>query len=227
MPVLLSAALERSKFYWRGFSLEDGVDSYLLLQKYPDGDSVGSNNDWQLDPQANDLMALPAHLQLTNNSDAGLLRDLPAGAYTVTLCTVDTFGLGLVGVDDVEQSSTAKLTNLSTRASIRGGAYDLIAGFIVTGTGTQQVMIRGFGLESGVDPFLLVQTYPDATDVASNDNWQTGPNTSGIATLPAHLQLGKPTDAGLLLNLPAGAYTVILSSVGAKGLGLIGVDAVE
>jgi hypothetical protein len=39
--------------------------------------------------------------------------------------------------------------------------------------------------------------------------------------------LGKATDAGLLLNLPVGAYTVILSSVGTKGLGLIGVDAVE
>ena len=215
------------KVLLRGFSLEAGVDSYLLLQKYPDGDSVGSNNDWQLDPQANDLMDLPAHLQLTNSSDAGLLRELPAGAYTVTLSSVDTFGLGLVGVDDVEASSTAKLINLSTRASIRGGVYDLIAGLIITGTGTQQVMIRGFGLDAGVDPFLLVQTYPDAADVASNDNWQTGPNTSGIAALPTHLQLGKTTDAGLLLNLPAGAYTVILSSVGAKGLGLIGVDAVE
>ncbi|OQY44265.1 MAG: hypothetical protein B6247_30440 [Candidatus Parabeggiatoa sp. nov. 2] len=74
---------------------------------------------------------------------------------------------------------------------------------------------------------MLVQTYPDATDVASNDNWQTGPNANGIAALPTHLQLSKPTDAGLLLELPAGAYTVTLSSVGTKGLGLIGVDAVE
>jgi len=89
------------------------------------------------------------------------------------------------------------------------------------------MMIRGFGLDAGVDPFMLVQTYPDATDVASNDNWQTGPNTNDIAALPAHLQLGKPTDAGLLLELPVGAYTVTLSSIGAKGLGLIGVDAVE
>ncbi len=35
------------------------------------------------------------------------------------------------------------------------------------------------------------------------------------------------SDAGLLLDLPVGAYTVILSSVGTKGLGLVGIDAID
>ncbi|MDM8559487.1 hypothetical protein [Candidatus Parabeggiatoa sp. HSG14] len=45
--------------------------------------------------------------------------------------------------------------------------------------------------------------------------------------MPANLRLTNPTDAGLLLDLPVGAYTVTLSSVGTKGLGLVGVDAVD
>ena len=103
----------------------------------------------------------------------------------------------------------------------------MIAGLIITGTGKQKVWLRGFGLDAGVDPKIRVQTFPDAADVASNNNWQTNSNANDIAALPAHLQLTKTTDAGLLLELPAGAYTVTLSSVGAKGLGLIGVDAVD
>jgi hypothetical protein len=41
------------------------------------------------------------------------------------------------------------------------------------------------------------------------------------------MKLQSPTDAGLLLDLPVGAYTAILSSVGAKGLGLVGMDAID
>jgi hypothetical protein len=171
----------------RGFRLEAGVDPKLLVQKYPSGEFVAANDDWAEDSRASEVSALPAHLQFTNANEAGLLLDLPAGAYTAILSSGNANGLGLIGVDAINDPSGVKLTNISTRAPIRGGAYDVIAGFILSGTGSQQVMIRGFGLESGVDPFLLVQTFPDATDVASNDNWQTGPNTSGIAALPAHL----------------------------------------
>jgi len=205
----------------RGLSLEAGVDPKLTVHQYPSGELLASNHNWQTDPR---VAEIPAHLVLPNPIDAGVLLDLPVGAYTAILSSGGVKGLGLISVDEVESNSTTKLTNISTRASIQGGANDVIAGFIITGTGSQKVMIRGLALEAGLDPKLTLQKYPSGEPVASNDNWQTDSRASEI---PEHMKLQSPTDAGLLLDLPVGAYTAILSSVGAKGLGLIGVDALD
>jgi PKD repeat protein len=159
-----------------------------------------------------------------------------AGSHTITLTVTDDKGLTAqtrktVTVNSPTQASqeaTAYLINLSTRAPIEGGSGDVIAGFIITGAGKQKVLIRAFSIEAGVDPKLTVQKYPSGDMVASNDDWQDDPNiASKIKALPVHLRLTNDLDAGLLLELPAGAYTAILSSVGAKGIGLIGVDAID
>jgi hypothetical protein len=205
----------------RGWGIEVGVNPKLTLQKYPSGELVATNDNWQTDSRAHEI---PAHLILPQSTDAGLLLDLPAGAYTAILSSVGTKGLGLIGVDEVESNGTTKLINLSTRAPIQGGANDVIAGFIISGSGTRKVMLRGFAIEAGVNPKLTLQKYPSGEAVATNDNWQIDSRASEI---PTHLKLPSPTDAGLLLDLPVGAYTVTLSSVGAKGLGLVGVDIVE
>ncbi|MDM8559716.1 VWA domain-containing protein [Candidatus Parabeggiatoa sp. HSG14] len=209
------------KIIIRGWSLEAGVDPKLTLQKFPSGEFVTSNDNWQTNSQAIDI----PEMMLPNSTDAGLLLDLPAGAYTATLNSVGTKGLGLLGVDEVEKlGDTAQLINISSRAPIQGGAYDIIAGFMITGTGTKTILIRGFALEPGVDPKITLQTYPNGEFVASNDYWQIDSRANEI---PASMALPNSTDAGLLLDLPEGAYTVILSSVGTKGLGLIGIDAIH
>ncbi len=120
--------------------------------------------------------------------------------------------------------SAIKLTNISTRATIQGGVNDVIAGFIISGTGSQKVVIRGSGLEDGVNPKITVHKFPSGDVVASNDDWQvqTAPNSA----IPDQFAT-EPTNAALLLTLPAGAYTAIMSSVGAKGLGLIEVNAID
>jgi len=206
----------------RGWNLEAGVDPYLKLQQFPSGDPLGSNNDWQADPY---WSGIPTQMRLPNSTDAGLLRTLPVNAYTAILSSVGAKGLGLVGVDVIEApGSTAKLINLSTRAPIQGGAYDIIAGFIITGTGNQKLVIRAWGLEAGVDPFLTLQKFPSGEFVASNNNWLDDPRAPEI---PASMVMPKRIDAALLLDLPAGAYTAILSSVGTKGLGLIAVDVID
>jgi hypothetical protein len=205
----------------RGLSLEAGVDPKLTVHQYPSGELLASNDNWQTDPRVGEI---PAHLVLPNPIDAGVLLDLPVGAYTAILSSGGAKGLGLISVDEVESNSTTKLTNISTRASIQGGANDVIAGFIISFTGSQKVIIRGLALETGVNPKLTLQKYPSGEPVASNDNWQTDSRASEI---PEHMKLQSPTDAGLLLDLPVGAYTAILSSVGAKGLGLVGIDAID
>jgi len=208
----------------RGWDLEAGVDPKLTLQKYPSGDFVTSNDNWKTDSRYREI---PSQMTTTfDDIDAALLLDLPAGAYTVTLSSVGKKGIGLVGVDTVDGTSIplTKVTNISTRAPIQGGAGDIIAGFIIKGTGTQRVVIRGWDLEPGVDPKLTLQKYPSGDFVASNDNWKTD---SRYREIPSQMTTTfDDIDAALLLDLPAGAYTVTLSSVGAKGIGLVGVDAI-
>jgi len=209
----------------RGLNLEPGVNPAILLQRL-NGGELARNDDWQSDSRHSEITA---HMVGRNVTDAVLVRDLSAGNYTVTLSSNATKGLGIVEVVTLnppgKTQQPIKLFNLSTRAQIEGGAYDIIAGFIIDGEGVQKVVVRGTGVESGVDPLLILQALGQDEVMAQNDSWQTDPLASLI---PAHLQLGlKATDAALLLYLPKGAYTVILSSMGNQKLGLIEVFAVD
>ena len=89
----------------------------------------------------------------------------------------------------------------------------------------QKVVVRGTAVEPGVDPVMILQELEKTEVMAQNDNWQ---DDSRASEIPEHLQFGlKSTDAALLLALPEGEYTVILTSLGAKKLGLIEVVAVK
>ncbi|EDN67785.1 hypothetical protein BGP_0364 [Beggiatoa sp. PS] len=104
----------------------------------------------------------------------------------------------------------------------------MVAGFIIEGTGTQKIVLRGWGLEAGVDPVLRLQKQSASGTwdlIANNDNWK---DDAGYAEIPDYMIANfEPNDAALLRNLQAGVYTVTLSSVGANGLGLLGVDAID
>lgn len=204
----------------RGWSLEYGVDPYLKLQSFPDGKTLATNNDWQQDYNASKL---PEHMQMPKSSDAALYRELPVGAYTLTLSSVGSQGLGLVGVDALDATGEAKLVNLSTRAPIEGGANDIIAGFITSGECNLKLVIRSWALEEQVNPYIQLDKLGNEY-LDSNDRWQDHANGKFI---PEHMQLPNPEYAALLKNLPVGAYTATLSSFTASGLGLIGVDVVE
>ncbi|MDM8558218.1 hypothetical protein [Candidatus Parabeggiatoa sp. HSG14] len=129
------------------------------------------------------------------------------------------------GIVSGGSGSAIKLINISTRASVLGGANDVISGFIISGTGSQKVILRGWGLAVGVDVALNVQKYPSGDFVANNNNWQSQ-TAPGIA-IPAQWTMPQVTDSALLLTLPAGAYTATLSAGITKGMGLIGVDAID
>jgi len=211
------------KILLRGNSLEAGVDPQLLLRNYSTQAVLGNNNDWQQDSRH---LEIPNYMRPLNTTDAALLRDLPKGYYTVQLSSLAAKALGIVEVILVPQTPTpaSQLFNISTRALVQGGAYDIIAGFIIEGEGLQKVVIRGTAVDVGVDPQLIIQELGKTEVMAQNNNWQDSPRASEI---PPHLQPIKPTDAALLLSLPEGKYTVILTSLGAKKLGLIEVVAVD
>ncbi|HEY2713728.1 MAG TPA: hypothetical protein VGI60_14535, partial [Chthoniobacterales bacterium] len=119
----------------------------------------------------------------------------------------------------------AHAENISTRLDVKTGAQVGIDGFIVTGTGPTQVLVRGIGpslAASGVegilaDPVLELHK-PDGT-VLTNDNWR---DTQELEIEAAELAPTNDAESALVAELAPGAYTVILSGKdGGTGIGLV------
>ena len=121
-----------------------------------------------------------------------------------------------------------KLLNISTRVRVLNGEQVLIAGFIVTGPASKQVIIRGIGPSlSGVgvtlsDPTL--ELHQGNTTLAVNDNWKTrSDGTSQQAEIEAtKLAPKNEAESAIVVTLSPGAYTAILSGKnGGTGVGVV------
>ena len=118
------------------------------------------------------------------------------------------------------------LRNISTRCVVQTGERVAIAGFIITGTGPKEVLLRGLG------PSLGAQGVPDALQdpqielynssgglINSNNNWR---DTQQNAIGETAIQPSDDRESALLINLGAGSYTVMLRGVDdTTGNGLI------
>jgi len=213
--------------FGKGIGLSPLLDSQLLLQTFPDGSELVRNQSWLI---GNNIDDIPPGLRLPDNSDAGILVTLSAGAYTATMTPESVVGVGLIGVDQVSCDANTQLVNISTRAEVRDNLEVVIAGFIIDGSGTVKIMLRGFGAGIGLSPCLdtrlRLETFPTAELITENDNWETAANATLI---PAALKLPNNTDAGILVDLSAGAYTATMTRTAnsCMGIGLIGVDVVQ
>jgi uncharacterized protein YkwD len=106
-----------------------------------------------------------------------------------------------------------KLANISTRAVVGTGANVLIGGFIVTGTQSKQVIVRGIGPSLSLRGKLLDPTLElhDATGalIAANDNWGQSTNSAAIAS--SGVAPTNPSESAILMSLAPGSYTAVLS----------------
>jgi len=55
---------------------------------------------------------------------------------------------------------------LITRANIQDGAYDIITGFIISGAGKLNVVVRGLVVDVGIGPYLAIQPLGSAEVIA-------------------------------------------------------------
>ena len=143
-------------------------------------------------------------------------------------------------------SPTPRLTNLSTRAQAGLGPDQVIAGLTIGGETAKTVLIRALGPTLGLppfnvpgaltDPFLQVLPQGQIVPIAQSDNWMVldplcAPPIQTCAGPAAILATGfaPPLDneAAVLLTLPPGAYTAILSGSGVPGTGVGLVDVFE
>ncbi len=118
------------------------------------------------------------------------------------------------------------LVNVSTRLNILTGENILDAGFIINGSGTKRVLIRGlgptladFGIEDVLaDPIIELHDSSGAL-LAENDNWKKNQQSEIAAT---GLAPGNDAEAALITTLGAGSYTVIeRGKLDTTGVGLV------
>ena len=186
------------------------------LELYRDSTRIALNNDWP-SSLAVTFAAVGAFPFTTASRDAALLIPL-SGPHTLQ-ATGSTGGTVLIESYDAGTGSAVRVINLSARNRVGTGANILIAGFSVSGTGTQRVLIRAVGptLSALGVPAVLADPQLELNDatgvVANNDNWDASlaPVIASAGAFP--LPTGSK-DSALVATLSAGRnYTVQISGV--------------
>ena len=164
---------------------------------------------------------------LSNSGDCALIVNLTAGGYTVQISGVkNTTGVALAEVYEVSATGTARLANISTRATVGTGGNILIPGFYISGTGTEELLIRADGpalTQFGVGGVLAQPTMSvfssSGTLVASNTRWGSSANVAEIPGISASVGAFPLTtgsaDCAEIVNFQPGGYTIQISGVAA------------
>ena len=153
---------------------------------------VGSNDDWQNQPNADKQAVIDSTIPPTNNLESALVRTLPANGTNYTAIVRganNTTGIAVVQVYDLDRTVDSRLANISTRGFVQTGDNVLFAGTIVLGQTSQKVIVRAIGPSLSIagkmaDPTLELRDAFGAL-VASNDNWRTNQEVDIIASTVA------------------------------------------
>jgi len=120
------------------------------------------------------------------------------------------------------------LLNISSRDTVQTAAQVLIAGFIITGTDSKRIMIRGMGPSlAGVGGVLAdptLELHQGNATIAANDNWKINSDGSSqqAAVQATTLPPANDNESVILANLNPGPYTAILAGKnGGAGTGVI------
>lgn len=201
---------------------------------------LASNDDWAATPAGRDLLreafvSVGAFPLPVDSLDAALLVDV-SGACTFHAPGAPGSGAGVALIEgyDTRTGDLSRLVNISTRNYVGTGADVLVVGFVIDGNTPRRLLLRGVGPSLGplfglggalANPMLELHLMVNERDVvvARNDDWADEPGAAAAATSAGAFALpGGSKDAVLVVTVPAGSYTVILSGVaGGTGTGLI------
>ena len=188
------------------------------------GTTLVTNDNW-LSTDSTTFSSTGAFALLAGSKDAALVTTLSPGVYSAPVGDAGGSGVTLLEVYDADTTATsAALANASTRAYVGTGDSVLIPGFVVSGTGSVQLLIRAVGPTLGsygvagtlADPTLTL--YQGTTALATNDNWGSASNASALAStaqqVGAFALTSSSKDAALLVTLGEGSYSAVVSGVG-------------
>jgi len=181
--------------------------------------------------------------------EAAILITLPPGPYTAIVSGAgNSTVVALVEVFEADASVVSELSNISTRGFVQSGDGVMIGGLIIEGSSPATVLIRARGPSMSGAPFFVpgtlanpfLQLFSGQDVIAQNDNWQFAPSCNGLVCGtaaqiaatgldPCQPNPGQTTpppsctlESAILITLPPGAYTAIVSGVGGgTGVGLV------
>ena len=192
-----------------------------------DSSVVASNQNWggsaSLDRAFTRVGAFPL---AADSKDAAVQTSLAPQAYTVRVSPTEpgASGVTLAEIYDADAAtSEARLINLSTLGFVGAGEDVLTAGFVIAGDAAKRVLIRAVG--PGLAPFGVSNRLADpqlslvplgGLPLEGNDDWANVPSVqSAFASAGAFALPAGSKDAALVIMLEPGAYTVVVSGVGA------------
>jgi sugar lactone lactonase YvrE len=184
----------------------------------------------------NAMNAVGAFAIPTTSADSALYMSgstaLGTGSHTAHVSSASTAtGEALVEVYDADTGTpSARLSNISTSALV--GSVNLVAGFVIGGTTSETLLIRGVG--PGLAPLGITNPLSNAmltvygsgsSFIASNNGWSTSNQAQLSATftqIGAFALTPGSNDSALLVTLAPGSYTAIVTGVGgATGTALV------
>ncbi|MEM8547082.1 MAG: hypothetical protein AAGF46_02850 [Pseudomonadota bacterium] len=187
------------------------------------GGRLEEANNWQSHPQRRMIETL--NQAPGDTRDAAMYRCLAPGAYTaeMTGASGSSLGVGIIEILDAD-AGKASLVNISTRANVRGGRNQAIAGFIIRGEEPKQILIRGRGptipLGDAVLPDPSLRLFQAQTQIGSNDDWGDAANAAAISATGRAPT--NPREAAMLVTLQPGVYTAYLAPAdGQRGIGIV------
>jgi hypothetical protein len=210
---------------------------------------VGANNDWgspaagaaAISAAASRAGAFPF---AANSADSALLTTLQPGVYSVLIG--GGTGSVLAEIYEVAAANEApgsrRLINASTLGAVTPD-FPLIAGFVITGTAPQRVLVRAAGPTLATAPFNIagalanpqLTLFRGSTALRSNDDWFRDAEAALVrdaATRARAFAFGSQSlDAAILTFLEPGAYTAVVrgpaNATPAAGTGLVLVEIYE
>lgn len=193
------------------------------------GGLIAENDDWVTGPDAASIASY--RLDPSGSLESALLRTLQPGNYTAIVRSFDNGDGNLTGTALVElfdlHTTNGRAGNISSRGQVLTGDNIMIAGFIIGGPQSKQIVVRGigpslanFGVSGPLADPTLDLVNASGTIVGSNDDWAMHPDSARVRD--ANLAPTNGEEAALYADLTPGAYTALMRGFnGGTGIGLV------
>jgi hypothetical protein len=179
---------------------------------------VASNDNWG--DAANQQAVSETGLAPPNAPEAAILISLDPGSYTaIARSANNTPGNALFEAYDLDNTADCRFANISTRGLVQTGDNVIIAGLIVQGSGSENVLIRALGPTLGQPPFNVPNSLPDpfldlrdanGVRITANDNWKS---TQQVQIQATGLAPSHDAESAIAITLAPGGYTAIVTGV--------------
>jgi hypothetical protein len=175
---------------------------------------------------------------LSDAGDSATRVTLAPGAYTVEIAPNSTDaldGTALLEVYDADPvGGTGRIANLSARGQVGATAGPLISGFVITGTTSKMLLVRGigpelaaFGIANAAGPVDINIFDANRNIVATNSGFLNYANAAAsvqTAALVGAFPLSDGGESAVVVSLAPGAYTIEVTPTASDandGVGLV------